>query len=91
MLHMVISRYTAESCPGLPGNDPVHPCLQAMDTLIAERGVRIVGRWADPPAHVNYLVLDAPSAHVIQEIFMQSGLSGYTTNEIRPVLSMDAE
>lgn len=91
MLHMVISRHTAESCPGRPGNEGVHLCLQAMNDLIAARGVRIVGRWADPPAHVNYLVLDAPSAHIIQEIFMDSGLSGHTTNDIRPVMSMDAE
>lgn len=89
MLHMVIVRHTAESCPGRPENEAVHPCLQSMESLIAERGIGVVGRWADPPGHVNYLVLDAPSAHAIQEVLMESGVSGHTTAEVRPVLSMD--
>lgn len=89
MLHMVIVRHTAESCPGRPGNEAVHPCLHSMETLVAERGIGVVGRWADPPAHVSYMVLDAPSAHAIQEVLMESGMFGHTTAEIRPVLSMD--
>jgi len=89
MLHMVIVRHTAESCPGRPGNEAVHPCLQTMGDLLVERGVRTVGRWADPPAHVSYLVLDSPNAHVIVEALMESGLFAHTTTEIRPVLSMD--
>lgn len=89
MLHMVISRHTAESCPGRTGNEAVHPCLHKMDELLAQKGIKVVGRWADPPGHVNFLVLDAPDGHAITAAFMESGLSAYTTNEIRPVLSMD--
>ena len=89
MLHMVTVRHSPESCPGREGNEAIHPCLHALDQLFAEREVRIVGRWADPAAHINFLVLDAPNAHVIQEMFMQSGLFGHTTAEIRPVVSMD--
>ena len=89
MLHMVISRHTAESCPGRAGNEAVIPCLQKLDELMAEKGIKAVGRWADPPGHVNFLVLDAPDGHAITDLFMESGLSAYTTNEIRPVLSMD--
>ncbi|HEX2205032.1 MAG TPA: hypothetical protein VHG91_17105 [Longimicrobium sp.] len=89
MLHMVIVRHTAESCPGRPGNEAIHPCLQSLSELLVQREVKTVGRWADPPAHVNYLVLDAPNAHVIQEALMESGLSSHTTTEIRAVLSMD--
>ena len=89
MLHMVIVRHSPESCPGRPGNEDVHPCLQTLEQLIAERGIGVVGRWGDPPAHVNYLVLDAENAHVIQEVFMESGMFGHTTTEIRPILSMD--
>ena len=62
-----------------------------MDTMLKERGIGVVGRWADPAAHVNYLVLDTVNAHVIQGIFMESGLFGHATAEIRPVLSMDGE
>lgn len=89
MLHLVIARHTAESCPGREGNEAIHPCLHQMDELIRERGIGVVGRWADPPAHVNYMVFDAPNAHLIQEVLMESGLASHTTTEIRPVLSMD--
>ena len=89
MLHMVIMRHTAESCPGRPGNEAVHPCLNTLQDLLVRKGVKTIGRWADPPAHINYVVLDAPTAHVIQEALMESGLFEHTTTEIRPVLSMD--
>lgn len=89
MLHMVIVKHTAESCPGRPGNEEIRPCLHKMDELLKTKNIKIVGRWADPPGHVNYLVLDAPSAHEIQGAFMESGMGFHNTAEIRPVLSMD--
>ena len=89
MLHMIIMKHSPESCPGRPGNEEIIPCLNKMQALLAERKIKTVGRWADPPGHVNYLVLDAPSAHEVQEVFMESGLSVHTTTEIHAVLSMD--
>ena len=89
MLYMVISTHNPGSCPGRPGNEAVHPCMHAMDEHIKEPNIRVVGRWADPAAHVSYMVFDAENAHVIQKTFMKSGLFAYTTTEIRPVLSMD--
>ncbi len=89
MLHMVILRHSPESCPGRPGNEAIHPCANAMQEFLDNAGVKTIGRWADPPAHVNYLVLEAPDGHVIQEALMESGLFAYTTAEIRPVMSMD--
>lgn len=76
-------------CPGRLGNEEIHPCLQRMADFLVARNVTTVGRWADPAAHVNYLVLDAPNAHIIQGAFMESGLCAHTTAQIRPILSMD--
>ena len=89
MLHMVIVKHSPESCPGRPGNEAIIPCLQKLDELLPAKGIRTVGRWADPPGHVNYLVLDAPHGHAVIVVFMESGLLSYTSTEIRPVLSMD--
>lgn len=89
MLHMVIMKHSAESCPGRPGNEEIIPCVHKLDELLAARSIAIVGRWADPPGHVNFVVLDAPSSHSIVEAVMESGLSAHTTTEVRPVLSMD--
>lgn len=77
MLHMVIMRHTAESCPGRPGNEEIIPRVNKMQELLGERGIKTVGRWADPPGHVNYLVLDAPHAHAVQAVLMESGLSAH--------------
>jgi muconolactone delta-isomerase len=89
MLHMVILRHAPESCPGRASNEAFRPCANDMASMLAERGVSTVGRWADPPAHVNYLVLDAPNAHVIQDVLMESGMFEFNTAEVRPILSMD--
>ena len=89
MLHMVIVRHSPESCPGRPENEAIHPCLQSMAELLRQREVSTIGRWADPPAHLNYLVLDAPNAHVIQQVLMESGIFAHTATEVRPILSMD--
>ena len=86
---MVIAKHTPESCPGRPGNEDVIPCLQRLDELLKEREIQTIGRWADPPGHVNYLVLDAPTPHAILDVFMESGLSAYTTTEVHAVMSMD--
>lgn len=89
MLHMVLVRHSPESCPGRPGNEAIVPCMHRLDELLHQRGIRTVGRWADPPGHVNYAVLDAENAHAILEAFMESGLGAYTTTEIHPVVSME--
>jgi len=91
MLYMVISKHSPESCPGRPGNEGIHPCVNMMEDKIKEKNIRIVGRWADPAAHVNYMVLDAESGHAIQEALLESDLFAYTTTEIRLVWSMDEE
>jgi hypothetical protein len=89
MLHMVIMRHSPESCPGRPENAALRPCFNTMGELLERRGIQTIGRWADPPAHFNYIVLDAPNAHAITEAVMESGLFGHMTTEIGPVLSMD--
>ena len=84
MLHMVIMRHSEESCPGRPGNEAVIPCVNKMQELLKARSIGIVGRWADPPGHVNYLVLDAPHGEAVVHVIMESGLAAYTTSEIHP-------
>lgn len=89
MLHMVVTRHSPESCPDRPGNEAVVSCLHTIDQLLTDRQITTVGRWADPPRHVNYVVLDAPDAHAILQVFMESGPSAHTSTEICPVVSMD--
>jgi hypothetical protein len=89
MLHMVIVKHSPESCPGRPGNEEIIPCLNKLQELLTEREIKTVGRWADPPGHVNYLVLDAPNAHAVLQVFMESGLSAHTSTEVHAVMSMD--
>jgi len=60
-----------------------------MQELLGQRSIKIVGRWADPPGHVNYMVLDALNAHAIFEVIMESGLAPHTSTRVHPVLSMD--
>lgn len=89
MLHMVIVKHSPESCPGRAGNEEIIPCLNKMQELLTESEIKTIGRWADPPGHVNYLVVDEPSAHAVLQVFMDSGLAAHTTTEVHAVLSME--
>lgn len=89
MLHLLMLRHTAESCPSREINADARRCFAAMRDELTRRGVAIVGRWADPPAHQNFIVLDAPDAHTVQAYLMESGLLQHTTSELRAVVSMD--
>jgi hypothetical protein len=86
---MVIVSHKGESCPGHAGNEGIRPCLNTMQNMIIERGIGMVGRWADPPAHLCYMVLDAPHVHAIQDVLMESGIFGHTRTTISPVHGMD--
>ncbi len=88
MLHMVILSHTAESCPGRPENKNIVACVNKTNDLIKERGIKLSGSWADPPSHVNYMVLDAPNTHAIQQLLMDSGLSAHTMAEVHAVISV---
>jgi hypothetical protein len=89
MLHLVTLSHTPDACPGKPGNEEIHPCMQKMNEAFEKAGIRSVGRYADPAGHLNWLVMDAPNAHAIQQVIMESGLLFHARAEIRPVLSMD--
>ena len=92
MLHFVEISHTPESCPGRPENqETVIPCVNKMQELLSERGIKSVGSWADPPGHVNYMVLDAASSHDLQQVIMDSGLSAYTNSSITPVVSLQED
>ncbi len=90
MLHMVVLSHGPETCPA------VHPemrekCGQRL-SQIPEAGkklrIAVQGRWADPPGHVFYFVLDAPNAHVIGELMTQLELTHWSTVAIHPVTSI---
>lgn len=87
MLHMVVIRHSPESCPSHPQNrEAFGASMGRMLDLAKQRGAVLQGSWAEPPAHLNYLLVDAPSAHAVAEAFMESGLMGHTQTEVHPVL-----
>lgn len=87
MLHMVVMSHTPEACPGRPGNEDAVACVQKLHELAGSKGVQINGSWADPPAHVNFLLLEAPDAHAVQSLLMESGVVAWTSTQVHAVLS----
>lgn len=87
MLHMVVMSHTPESCPGRPGNEEAVACVQKIHDLAGSKNVQITGSWADPPAHVNFLLLAAPDAHAVQALLMESGVTAWTSTTIHAVVS----
>ena len=48
----------------------------------------VQGGWTNMPAHTVYVLVDAPNAHVVNEVIMEIGLMDWNTVEVNPVLTL---
>ena len=87
MLHMVISSHNPESCGFHPHLREAYSEANAkLMALAKEKGVTIQGMWINPPEHLIFALVDAPSAHAILEIMMGSGQLTTQTVKVHAVI-----
>jgi hypothetical protein len=66
MLHIVVMTHSPESCPSHPHiREQFTDCFTKLDQIVPEREMKIVGNWIDPPAHTNFVLVEAVSAHAV--------------------------
>lgn len=70
MLRMMVATHGLETCPAsVPEvRDKVLPELQKLDEVAKKLGVAVQGGWTNMPAHAIYIVVDAPNAHVTNQM-----------------------
>ena len=90
MLHMVVNTHNPESCAfrGKAEEEALAPALDGFKDSATD-GMHVQGWWVNRAAHEIFMLVDAPSAHVIEEALLKAGMVGRTHSRIVPVISVD--
>ncbi len=90
MLHMVVNTHSEDSCAFR--NDENREALAGgfgrFGEAAAEHGAELIGAWANMASHTVFLLVDAPTAHVVDEILRGSELVGHTDSRVYAVETM---
>lgn len=91
MKHMVVNTHHAESCAFRSEEDGalLGGALDAFVQACSDLDVTLDGTWVNRSAHTIFFLLDAPTAHAIDEAVLKGGLIGRTRTEIFPVFAME--
>jgi hypothetical protein len=92
MLHVVVSTHSAESC-GFRGKQEDELLTGAVERFrqgAPQREITLQGWWIARGVHEFFILMDAPSAHVIEDWLVESGMVGRTRCRILPVNEVQA-
>ena len=80
MLHMLVNSHNPESCAFRSEEDEaaLAPGFTQITQAALDRGATVQGSWVNTASHTIFLVVDAPNAHVIDEVIRDAGLTGRT-------------
>lgn len=87
---MVIARHGPETCPASVASvrEKFMPYVARIEEISGRLGVDIRGRWSDMPGHAIYMIVDAPHAHVVQQMAMDARLMDWNTVDVHAVVDM---
>ncbi len=90
MLHLVENRHETADCPLRSDENrrALVPALEGLDGAAAEVGASVEGAWVNPAGHVMFFLIDAPSAHAVDELVRAAGLAGRTAIRTYPVVTL---
>lgn len=91
MLHMVILTHGPDTCAAAhpePG-EMARNAMANMDEVSSKHQVSVQGAWVDPPAHVFYMLADAPNAHAISSFMTDLQFFLWNTVDIHPVVTLE--
>ncbi len=90
MLHMVVATHGPDTCAAaVPAvADIAKAGFGQMGEAAKKLGITIQGTWTNMPAHVLYILVDAPNAHVVSQLFRDIHLMDWNTVVVNPVLTL---
>jgi hypothetical protein len=90
MLHMMVATHGPETCPAsVPEvREKALPEFQKLDEVAKKLGVAVQGGWTNMPAHAIYIVVDAPNAHIANQMAMELHLMDWNTVTVQPVITL---
>lgn len=92
MLHMIVNTHHAESCAYRSEEDAA-TLIGAFERfeggVATAHDVKIQGSWINRPSHEGFLLVDAPSAHAIDDALAEAGVLGCTHSRVVSVVATD--
>jgi len=90
MLHMLVNTHNPESCAFRSDADEaaITPALDTLGDVASGRGASVEGWWVNPAGHTFFILIDAPNAHVVDEIVREAALIGRTHTQVHAVIEM---
>jgi len=90
MLHMVVGTHGPDTCAAVVPEvrDKALSALKRMDEVAKRLGITVQGSWTNMPGHTLYFVVDAPNAHVVNQMTVELQLMDWNTVVVNPIITM---
>ncbi len=91
MLYMAELSHNPQQCPGvaLEIRDRVLRMSDTMEQVMQSHGCAFQGGWLGKSSHLTFVLLDAPSAHAVDDVIVDLGLAVWNTATIYPVITLE--
>ncbi len=90
MLHMVVANHGPDTCAAVVPEvtEMAKAGFQQTDEAAKKLGITVQGTWTNMTAHTMYILVDAPNAHVVSQLFRDIHLMDWNTVVVNPVLTL---
>ena len=91
MLHMVVGIHGPDTCAAVVPvvKEMAKAGFGQMGETAKKYGITALGSWSNMPAHVLYILVDAPNAHVVSQWARDTHLMDWNTVVVNPVVTLE--
>jgi muconolactone delta-isomerase len=91
MLHMVVLVHGPETCAAAHKEygQMARDAMSAKDRVAGKHGASIKGMWVDAPAHTFYFLVDAPSAHAVNDLMVDLKFFLWNGVDVHPIVPLE--
>jgi hypothetical protein len=91
MLHMIVMTHGPETCAAVSkaSGEMIRSAMARKEEVSKKFKCDIKGAWVDPPAHVFYIIADAPNAHVVNQVMQELKFMLWNTIDIHPIVTIE--
>lgn len=91
MLYMAELNHSPQQCPGVAVDirDRVLRMSDTMEQVMQSHGCTFQGGWLGKSSHLTFVLIDAPSAHAVDDVMVDLGLAVWNTATIYPVITLE--
>jgi len=90
MLYMIVSKHSPESCPvaNITTREKLVSANQHLNDVTKALGVNVIGTWTDMPAHMVFMLVDAPKPEALSKMAVELHLADWNTSITHPIITL---